>query len=81
MEPISPLFFGNDDDLRDELFKLITHLHSQTLLICGEGLENFSNHNEEIRGNYLWSICDLAERSLLLLKQARPTNEIVVTPN
>lgn len=81
MERTPRLFLGNENDLHDELFKLITHLHSQTLLICGEGLENFSNHNDEIRGNYLWSICDLAERSLQLVKQLRSADADAVIQN
>jgi hypothetical protein len=77
MERAKQLFLGNEDAVRDEVFKLITHLHAQTLLICGEGLENFSNHNDEIRSNYLWSICDLAERSLHLLSQLRAPDSVV----
>jgi hypothetical protein len=53
--------------VRDEVFKLITHLHAQSILIAGEGMENFLLHNDEIKSNYLWSICELAERSLVLL--------------
>ncbi len=79
MERAKQLFLGNDHEVHDEVFKLITHLHAQTLLICGEGLENFSNHNEEIRSNYLWSICDLAERSLRLLSQLRAPDDIIKT--
>lgn len=62
-------FFADDCELRDEAYKLISHLHAQTMLICGEGMENFLNHNDDIKGNYLWSICDLAERSLALLSR------------
>lgn len=63
-------------ELRDEAYKLISHLHAQTMLICGEGLENFSNHSDEIKSNYLWSMCDLAERSLTLIgrMQSSPDN-------
>jgi len=60
-------------ELRDEAYKLISHLHAQTMLICGEGLENFSNHSDEIKSNYLWSMCDLAERSLMLIGQMQST--------
>ncbi len=58
---------ASDQKTRDELIKLISHLHAQTNMICGEGLDNFMSHNDEIKSNYLWSICDLAERSLALL--------------
>ena len=53
--------------VRDEVFKLISHLHAQSIMITGEGLENFMLHNDEIKSNYLWSMCELAERSLVLL--------------
>jgi len=52
----------------------------ETMLISGEGLENFSAHNDEIRSNYLWSICDLAERSLQLLSQLRAV-DAALTPD
>ena len=58
---------AKDQQTRDELIKLISHLHAQTNMICGECLDNFMRHNDEIKSNYLWSICDLAERSLALL--------------
>ena len=67
----------NDFEIRDEVFKLISHLHAQTSLICGEGLENFINHNDEIKSNYLWSICDLAERSLTLLSRLPVPGEVI----
>ncbi|MEC5216058.1 hypothetical protein RCH09_000995 [Actimicrobium sp. GrIS 1.19] len=52
---------------REELRKLIAHLHAQTMLICGDGLENFCNHNEQIKSDYLWAITDTAERALSLI--------------
>ena len=73
------LFLGDDGEVRDEVFKLISQLHAQTLMICGEGLENFSNHNDDIRSNYLWSICDLAERSLQLITQLSGYSELIKT--
>lgn len=60
-------YLSDEFEVRDEVYKLISHLHAQTLLICGEGMINFSNHNEDVKNNYMWSICDLAERSLALL--------------
>lgn len=73
MKPIKLVHRTNESEVHDEIFKLLSHLHAQTMLISGEGMENFMNHNDEIKGNYLWAICDLAERSLQLLsKVSRP---------
>jgi hypothetical protein len=77
MDSAKVLFLGSDYEVRDEVFKLISHLHAQVLLISGEGLENFTNHNEEIKSNYLWSICDLAERSLALLSRLTPPGAVI----
>lgn len=79
MESSKLLFLGCDYEVRDEIFKLISHLHAQALLISGEGLENFISHSDEIKTNYLWSICDLAERSLLLLSRLTPPGEVIKT--
>ena len=77
MEPAKIVSRTNEGEIHDEIYKLLSHLHAQTLLICGEGMENFMNHNDDIKSNYLWSICDLTERSLLLLsKVGRPTDMI-----
>lgn len=68
---ISQLVLVNRNvDLHDELRKLIAHVHAQTILISGEGLENFCNHNDQIKSNYLWSITDAAERALQLIDNA-----------
>lgn len=75
MQKSNVVVIADDFEVRDEVYKLISHLHAQAIMICGEGLENFSNHNDEIRSNYLWSICDLAERSLVLLGRMRSTSE------
>ena len=75
MEPAKLVSRTNESEVHDEIFKLLSHLHAQTLLICGEGMENFMNHNDEIKSNYLWSICDLTERSLLLLSKVSPPGE------
>ena len=56
--------------MHEELYKLLAHVHAQTSLISGEGLENFCNHSDEIKSNYLWSICDAAERAMALLDRA-----------
>jgi hypothetical protein len=77
MDGAKVLFLESDYEVRDEVFKLISHLHAQVLLISGEGLENFTNHNEEIKSNYLWSICDLAERSLVLLSRLTPPGAVL----
>lgn len=71
------VFQASEFELRDEAYKLISHLHAQTMLICGEGLENFSNHSDEIKSNYLWSMCDLAERSLMLISRMQTSPENV----
>lgn len=71
MEPSKLVMRTDETDAYDEIFKLLSHIHAQTLLICGEGMENFMNHNDDIKSNYLWSICDLTERSLTLLSNAR----------
>ena len=60
-------YLSDEFEVRDEVYKLISHLHAQVALICGDGMLNFSNHNEDVKKNYMWSICDLAERSLALL--------------
>lgn len=56
--------------LHEELRKLLGHLHAQTMLISGEGLENFCNHNDQIKSDYLWAMTDTAERALKLLDDA-----------
>ena len=77
MEPSKLVVRSNETDVYDEVFKLLSHLHAQTALICGEGLENFMNHNDDIKSNYLWSICDLTERSLTLLSNVRRPGEVL----
>ncbi|MDY7576591.1 hypothetical protein [Actimicrobium sp. CCI2.3] len=57
-------------ELHEELRKLLGHLHAQTMLISGEGLENFCNHNDQIKSDYLWAMTDTAERALKLLDDA-----------
>ncbi|MES2832269.1 MAG: hypothetical protein V4695_09785 [Pseudomonadota bacterium] len=74
MEPLKAVFQSSEVELRDEAYKLISHLHAQTMLICGEGLENFGNHSDEIKSNYLWSMCDLAERSLMLISRMQTSS-------
>ncbi len=54
-------------ELHEELRKLLGHLHAQTMLISGEGLENFCNHSDQIKSDYLWAMTDTAERALKLL--------------
>lgn len=77
MQKSNVVIAANDFEVRDEVYKLISHLHAQTIMICGEGLENFSNHNDEIKSNYLWSICDLAERSLQMVSRLRSVNDAI----
>ncbi len=64
----------NEVDTQEELRTLIAQVHAQTLLISGEGLENFCSHNEHIKSNYLWSITDAAERALQLIDQSTFAN-------
>lgn len=61
---------GIDSELREELRKLLGHLHAQAMLISGEGMENFCNHNDEIKSDYLWAMCDTAERAMKLIDDA-----------
>ena len=57
-------------DSQEELRMLISQVNAQTLLISGEGLENFCCHNEQIKSDYLWSITDAAERALQLIDRS-----------
>ena len=56
-------------ETQEELRRRLTHLHAQASMISGEGLENFNNHSDAIKDNYLWSICELAEQALDLVTQ------------
>ena len=57
-------------ELYEELRKLISYVQAQTSMISGEGLENFCNHSDQIKSDYLWSISDAAERALTLIDHA-----------
>lgn len=69
MEANKLVIVSNEVDPSEELRMLIAQVHAKTLLISGEGLENFCNHNEHIKSNYLWSITDATERALQLIDQ------------
>ena len=74
MEASKLVIVRNEVDTQEELRTLIAQVHAQTLLISGEGLENFCSHNEHIKSNYLWSITDAAERALQLIDQSTFSN-------
>ena len=63
--PLTVVSLPSDEP--EELRKLLSHIDAQIMLICGEGLENFCNHSDEIKSNYLWAIADTAERALRLI--------------
>ena len=50
----------------EELRKLLSQLHAMTIIVSGEGTENFCLHNEEIKSAYFWAMSDVAERALQL---------------
>ena len=54
-------------EVHEELRKLITQVQSQIALISGDGLENFCNHNDQIKSNYLWSMSDITARAIALI--------------
>ena len=71
---ISKLVIVNRNmDLHEELRKLIMQVQSQIALISGDGLENFCNHNDQIKSDYLWSMSDNAARALALIDRATET--------
>ena len=68
---ISKLVIVNRNmELHEELRKLITQVQAQIALISGDGLENFCNHNDQIKSDYLWSISDTTARALALIDRA-----------
>jgi hypothetical protein len=67
MRTSTPVVVTSQADTHEELRKLLSHVHAQVMLICGEGLENFCNHNEQIKSDYLWAITDSVERALFLI--------------
>ena len=50
----------------EELRKLLSQLHAMTMVVSGEGTENFCLHNEEIKSAYIWAMSDVAARALQL---------------
>jgi dihydroxyacetone kinase DhaKLM complex PTS-EIIA-like component DhaM len=54
-------------EVHEELRKLITQVQAQIALISGDGLENFCNHNDQIKSDYLWSMSDTAARAIALI--------------
>ncbi len=68
---ISKLVIVNRNmELHEELRKLITQVQAQIALISGDGLENFCNHNDQIKSDYLWSMSDTTARALALIDRA-----------
>ena len=65
---ISKLVIVNRNvELHEELRKLITQVQAQIALISGDGLENFCNHNDQIKSDYLWSMSDTTARAIALV--------------
>lgn len=65
---ISKLVIVNRNmDMHEELRKLITQVQAQIALISGDGLENFCNHNDQIKSDYLWAMSDTTARALALI--------------
>lgn len=54
----------------EELRKLLNQLRAMTMMVSGEGIENFCLHNDEIKSAYLWAMSDVAERALMLTEWA-----------
>ena len=50
----------------EELRKLLNQLRAMTLMVSGEGMENFCTHNDEIKSFYIWAMSDVVERALAL---------------
>lgn len=61
-------FVTSNMEMHEELRNLLTQVHAQIILISGDGLENFCNHNEQIKSNYLWSMSDTIARALVLVE-------------
>ena len=57
-------------EVHEELRKLLTQVQSQIAIISGDGLENFCNHNDQIKSDYLWAMSDTAARALALIDRA-----------
>lgn len=65
---ISKLVIVNRNiEQHEELRKLITQVQAQIALISGDGLENFCNHNDQIKSDYLWSMSDTTARAIALV--------------
>jgi hypothetical protein len=58
-------FPGNAGNM-EELRKLLSQLHAMTMMVSGEGTENFCLHNEEIKSAYIWAMSDVVSRALKL---------------
>lgn len=54
----------------EELRKLLNQLHAMTMMVSGEGMENFCLHNDEIKSAYVWAMSDVVNRALLLTEMA-----------
>lgn len=54
----------------EELRKLLNQLHALTMMVSGEGTENFCLHNDEIKSAYIWAMSDVVDRALLLAEMA-----------
>lgn len=56
----------------EELRKLLSQLHAMTMMVSGEGTENFCLHNEDIKSAYIWAMSDVVGRALQLTEAAVP---------
>lgn len=52
----------------EELRKLLNQLRAMTLMVSGDGMENFCTHNDEIKSSYIWAMSDVVERALVLIE-------------
>lgn len=54
----------------EELRKLLNQLQAMTMIVSGEGVENFCLHNEDIKSAYIWAMSDVVARALILTERA-----------
>lgn len=64
MEAIS-INEGRDTDVEviNQLHAKLEHLRSMTIMLCGEGYQNFEQYNDEIKENYLWACSNMAKEA------------------
>ncbi len=57
----------------EELRKLLSQLRALTMMVSGDGTENFCTHNDEIKSAYIWAMSDVVDRALALTERASPS--------